>query len=305
MTGVLIMTHSARQPEPSYELINPQERSSIFYREHGSPHSLIRWHYHKEYELHLITHSSGKVFVGDYIGNFYPGNLILTGPNLPHNWMTQGNDDRAYPKRDKVITFSDDLISKAQFVFPEIKELNSLLERSRFGIEFSDNDLIQEVHEKMDLVSNTDGVERLSAFLHIMNVLAKTCGYKLLSSDQYFQVTSEKNQAQVNKAVNYIVKHYQGNLTQAEVADHLAMQPAYFSRFFSKATGRRFVEFVNSLRIARACDLLVRSDQKITAICFQVGFGNIANFNRHFYSLKGMTPSDYRKFVINNQSTIY
>ena len=55
--------------------------------EHGAPHPLIRWHYHEDYELHLIVQSRGKVFVGDYIGGFEPGNLVLTGPRLPHNWV--------------------------------------------------------------------------------------------------------------------------------------------------------------------------------------------------------------------------
>ena len=55
---------------------------------HGIPSPLIRWHHHDEYELHLIMATSGKVFVGDYIGHFQPGHLVLTGPRVPHNWIT-------------------------------------------------------------------------------------------------------------------------------------------------------------------------------------------------------------------------
>ena len=55
---------------------------------HGIPSPLVRWHHHDEYELHLIMETSGKVFVGDYIGHFQPGHLVLTGPRLPHNWIS-------------------------------------------------------------------------------------------------------------------------------------------------------------------------------------------------------------------------
>ena len=76
----------ARDPTLGYE----PEGSYGYVRclEHGFPNPLVRWHYHEEYELHLILQTRGKVFVGDYIGHFEPGHLVLTGPRLPHNWIS-------------------------------------------------------------------------------------------------------------------------------------------------------------------------------------------------------------------------
>src|SRR3990167_4884073 len=71
------MTRTARVPDPSFELMDDHEGHSLIYRQHGFHCPLVRWHFHKEYELHLITASSGKVFIGDYIGNFYPESLFL------------------------------------------------------------------------------------------------------------------------------------------------------------------------------------------------------------------------------------
>jgi AraC-like DNA-binding protein len=286
-----------RRANPAYELINPLEHSSILYRQHGFPHPLVRWHYHREYELHLITHSAGKVFVGDYIGNFYPGHLILTGPNLPHNWISQTDNGETFDERDRVVTFTDELIQSARTVFPEITALDVLLEHSRFGIEFQGATLIREAQALMQEIAQAEGLKRLAAFLSLMSLLAETEQYQLLSSDQYHTVSGEKNQHRVNLAVNYIVEHYNRDLGLEEVAEHLAMQPTYFSKFFRQATGRRFIEFINSLRITRACDLLAHSSLPITDICFEVGFCNISNFNRRFHALKGMTPSDYRKLA--------
>lgn len=288
---------AVRQTDPSYELINQQTHSSILYRQHGFPHPLVRWHYHKEYELHLITHSAGKVFVGDYIGNFYPNHLILTGPNLPHNWISQVDGEDSFPERDKVITFTDDFIQSARSVFPEMADLDPLLWRSRFGIEFQDGSLIREVRHLIAEMAASEGLRRLSAFFRAMSLLAESNRYQLLSSEHYLRSGGARNQHRVNQAVNYIVEHYSRNLSLEEVADYLGMQPTYFSKFFRQATGRRFVEFVNSLRVTRACDLLAHSRLSVTDICFEVGFTNISNFNRRFLALKGMTPSDYRKLA--------
>ena len=47
--------------------------------EHGYPTPLARWHCHEEYEFHIITATSGKTFVGDWIGPFEPGHVVLCG----------------------------------------------------------------------------------------------------------------------------------------------------------------------------------------------------------------------------------
>jgi AraC-like DNA-binding protein len=73
------------------------------------------------------------------------------------------------------------------------------------------------------------------------------------------------------------------------------MSESRFSRFFRRATGNTFTDFVNRVRINRACQLLMESDRLITHVCYEVGFNNVANFNRRFLEIKGMTPSEFRK----------
>ena len=70
-----------------------------------------------------------------------------------------------------------------------------------------------------------------------------------------------------------------------------------FSRFFREHSGRTFPEFVNQLRIGRACRLLAESEMKITEIALSSGFSNLSNFNRQFLALKAMTPRAFRRQV--------
>ena len=65
--------------------------------------------------------------------------------------------------------------------------------------------------------------------------------------------------------------------------------------FFRRATGNTFTDFVNRVRISRACQLLMDTDQQVTHICYEVGFNNVANFNRRFLEIKGMTPTEFRR----------
>ena len=124
--------------KPEFEIVDKVE--TIRYLEHGWPTPLDRWHSHEEYELHLVLKTSGKAFLGDYIGQFTPGSLFLTGPNLPHNWVTEDISNEYVPLRDMLIQFNHETMTKAFEVFPELSELNHLLDAARSGIEFRNFD---------------------------------------------------------------------------------------------------------------------------------------------------------------------
>ena len=68
-----------------------------------------------------------------------------------------------------------------------------------------------------------------------------------------------------------------------------------FSRYFRRSTGNTFTDFVNRVRVNKACQLLLETDKYISTICYEVGFNNVANFNRRFSEFRGMTPSEFRK----------
>jgi len=68
-----------------------------------------------------------------------------------------------------------------------------------------------------------------------------------------------------------------------------------FSRFFKRVTGHGFIDLMRKLRVQRACRLLLQTQRSVADICFEVGYGNLSNFNRHFrYEMK-VTPSEYRQ----------
>ena len=100
-----------RSPSLGYE--PTAEVGFIRCLEHGYPTPLARWHCHEEYEFHIITATSGKTFVGDWIGPFEPGHVVLCGPRLPHNWISLDVPPEGVEKRDLVIQFRHAPIEKA------------------------------------------------------------------------------------------------------------------------------------------------------------------------------------------------
>ena len=280
-----------RSPDLGYE--SPSESGFIRCLSHGYPTPLARWHHHDEYELHLITATSGKVFVGDWIGHFQPGQVVMVGPRLPHNWVSADVPAAGVAERDLVIQFLHAPIETGSQHIPELREVLPLLERAKHGVEFFG--IYPQARQHWQSVKSHKGLARFGAFCDFLSELAQCTDYRLLSSTQ---MQSEDNDAQLDQ-INAIVSRISENLAEpasaADLARELGMSESGFSRFFRRATGNTFTDFVNHVRVSRACQLLMESDLLITHIGYQVGFNNIANFNRRFLDIKGMTPSDYRR----------
>jgi len=280
----------ARSPSLGYE---PEEDVGVIRcLAHGFPTPLARWHCHDEYELHLIVASSGKAFVGDWIGQFAPGHLVLTGPRLPHNWVTMDLPDGGVPLRDLVIQFPHAPLAAAAGHLPELAGVLPLLERARHGIEFFGLGDVAQRHWRQ--VKDSHGLTRFAAFSTLLAELAACTDYRLLSNVQ-LQSGDDAETDQVEGIVSRIVADVAQPLSAQALAAELGMSESQFSRFFKRATGNTFPDFVNRIRVNRACQLLMDSDRQITAICFEVGFNNVANFNRRFLDIKGMTPGEYRR----------
>ena len=278
---------------PELEVVDRATRS-IRYLEHGWPSELCRWHAHEEYELHLITATWGKAFVGDYIGEFKAGDLFMTGPNLPHNWTTDHVWSEAVATRDMLVQFSHDSIERLASGFPEFSEVLGLLQMAQSGIKF-ERFSPTVAREHLLAVRNSKGAERILAFLQLLVRLNQHEQKNTLSAIKLIQPVGGGKHAKIGMVVDHIVKNFADDISVSIAAGMTGMSEVTFSRNFQAVTGHGFVEFVNSVRISQACGMLVASDDQITAICHKAGYKNVANFNRQFLKIKGVSPSSYRE----------
>lgn len=283
--------------QPEYEYVD-RATETIRYLEHGWPTDLCRWHSHAEFELHLIVATRGKAFVGDYIGEFQPGSLYLTGPNLPHNWITDEVANPApVPIRDMLVQFSQESIDQLAIAFPEFREMDAMFELSKSGIEFTGfNAIFARGH--LERIRNTRGAERIVAFLRFLVRVNEHAEKKPLSVAGIVQPEGTSKQARIAEVVDHITTNYSEEMSVEIAANMAGMSAPAFSRNFQRITGNKFVEFVNRVRISQACSMLYSTDDQISTICFEVGFQNLANFNRHFLKMKGMTPKEFRETAL-------
>lgn len=279
--------------EPEIEKVDRSSRS-IRYLEHGWPTDLCRWHAHEEYELHLVVETRGKAFVGDHIGDFKAGDLFMTGPNLPHNWITDQVWTEPVAIRDMLIQFSHESVKKLAEGFPEFSQVLHMLQLAQCGIHFEEfNPTFARGH--MESIRDNTGAERILAFVRFLVRLNEHAEKKTLSVAKLIQPEGGSKQARIAQVVDHVTENFFEGFTVAQAAEMANMTEITFSRNFISLTGHSFVDFLNRIRIGQACGMLYASDEQITSIAQEAGFKNLANFNRHFLKVRGMTPSEYRE----------
>lgn len=98
----------------------------------------------------------------------------------------------------------------------------------------------------------------------------------------------------VRRVESFVEQHYRRDLSIKEVADYAGLSPNYFSHLFKKASGLSFTDYLNSVRVAKACRLLEETSLKIYEIAEEVGFTDYKYFSTVFRKITGDPPTKYR-----------
>jgi two-component system response regulator YesN len=118
---------------------------------------------------------------------------------------------------------------------------------------------------------------------------------------QLVQIKQEDHQTRspIKEAMQYVDANLKGQLSLREVADHVHLNPSYFSALFKDQTQVTFSEYVTRSRIQNAKHLLIHTDLPITEVAEEVGYQTAKYFIKLFKEYEGITPSQYRKQLTN------
>jgi AraC-like DNA-binding protein len=256
-----------------------------------------QWHAHSEYQLFVVLQGTGTRFIGDSIKAFGPGELIMTGPHLPHLWRS---DDVYFDKSSRlntegiVIYFNENFLGEHFLEKEEAVMLRKLLTRSTRGLEFYGKEK-QHLIYMMKELTGMHGTQSVIQLLNILELLAHSKSYHFLSSKAYENEFNQSETDRLNIVYEYVMKHFRQKMQLDELAKLLHMTPTSFSRYFSKKNNMPFSKFVSELRIRHACKLLTETEMPVEQICYECGFNTVSNFNRQFLEVMHKKPTQYKK----------
>jgi AraC-like DNA-binding protein len=277
-------------PESSFNIL--QRKGIDFYNQ---------WHFHPEIELIYIHKGRGTRFIGTDVHRFEADELFLFGSNLAHMWRC---DPEYFSEGSKlkaevtIIYFHHDFLGDKFFNIPELKSIESLLEKAKQGIKITGNTRIQ-VRDLIVKLSEAKGLERITTLLTILEKMANSKEKQYINT-LYHEVKIERSEAtRLNKIFQYVSDNFQRKITLSEIASVANLSAKAFCRYFKSKTRKTFYDFLLEVRVTHACNLLLEKDMSIYEVCYDSGFNNLSNFNRYFKKIMNKTPGDYRQEFVS------
>jgi len=276
--------------KPLVEKLPLAEDASFVARTHRTPQFEVPWHQHVEHELILFVEGAGLSFVGNYIGEFQPGDIFFLGSNLPHTFQKSHEE---LITSAVVVHFKEDFWGNEFLNLPEATSIKKLLTVATQGLQIYGNcrELLSPLLQNIE---RQKGMQRLLNLLECLKIVSEHNDYALLSTQDVIPNNS-RDQARIDKVFQYTMDHFKEQIELSEVARIAKLSVPAFCTYFKKRTKKNYVNFLNEVRVGNACKLLQSGDHRMVDVCFDSGFNSVANFNRQFLRIKGITPTHYKR----------
>lgn len=250
-------------------------------------------HFHPEVEILLVIHGTGTRFVGDSVEPFVPGDLVMIGPGVSHEWCSDRSAGKGLSEAIYIL-FNTEIMGSNFWNLSESKIILKIIQQSGRGIKLTGKTR-DDVALLMRRIDTSFGFSRITLLLTILEMIAFNGEYQYLASPVVQNTINERDSTRLNKVYKYVMDNCQQEISLDIVSSIANLSKPAFCRYFKKRANKTFVRFLNEVRIGQACRLLINENHAIADICYICGYNNISYFIRQFRTITGFTPFGYRK----------
>jgi len=237
-------------------------------------------HSHNYFELEYITKGEADMLLNGKHYLLKAGDFFLLSPN----------DFHSISPTDKysIINLSFDGSLLPEYIFVAL--LNKVENIVVHSLDDSDK-IVRCFLEKLLYEYENSFFDRENAIKNLLHYVMIYIYRKFFSDKNH----ASQKQNELSLIINYLSLHFKENISLTDVANTFHFNPNYFSQRFKKYLGMSFVDYVNSLKVNYAKQLLLFSDTNVVDVGFLCGFNSLSNFLRVFKKEVGMPPTEFRK----------
>lgn len=175
---------------------------------------------------------------------------------------------------------------------------NKLSLQALYGVCFTLIYIVDQFNKEMQIADLTwNRTKMLEKIMGSNQTIEQYLDYIDQIREQYIRSTLIEQDMDniVNRIQLYLKQNFRENCTLTQIAAQVNMNPSYFSRIFSKKTGKSFINYLTDIRIEHAKKLLITSNNPIANISEQSGYKNQYYFSNAFKRMTGLSPNEWRK----------
>ena len=247
-------------------------------------------HWHDEVEIIYIKKGHITVYIGDETFSAKAGDLFMVNTGELH-FMSSDDMKVEYYTLLFPLTFLSFQIEDAleQEVFLPLRQKNLLFPIGLKGLSAE----IEMLHLIREVIKVNE--EKECGYQLRTRILLLEFVEGLLKEEGFCKADITGTTGMQRELLAYIQEHYTEKITLAMLAGEFHLSEKYISWYFKEHFYISFIQYVSHLRMMRAKDLLLTTEQPVTEIAFSCGYPSVNYFIRSFKEEHGVTPLQYRK----------
>ncbi len=252
---------------------------------------------HDEFELVFMQEiERGSFYINNSVVNIKTNDLILIKPHVPHYLKIEC--DR--PCRFLYLKFRFAKSSELKYSETSLEDFLSFITESTYSEGFFalSNTYCSNISSLMQQImrenKTNDSESEFLRSLLTMELFVWLSRSLRIQWEAALGTKAHKMQEILESAKTYIDENYASDVSLSDIAGYVYLSVSHFSRAFKKQYKISPIQYLLSVRIEKAKELLIETNYKINDIASSVGFGAQQRFNDIFKKHVGVSPGNFR-----------
>lgn len=257
-----------------------------YYVDEKHPQYVMPLHWHSEFEVLRVKRGRLAIYLNNEVYDLREGDVIF----IPSGTLHRGEPrDCAY---DCAVF---DLRIASGYSSSRVSELIQPLISSDAEVDHICHGAEGCAVELLETVEKTEPLYELKASSLVSELIYLLYSSGAVNKSQTEDKRITHRRALMTLLIDKIEREYTGRITLADLAEIVGMNEKYLCRFFKSFTGQTPIDYINRLRVDRACFDMTVNKMNVTEAAYESGFNELSYFSKIFKKYKGMTPGQYKQ----------